>query len=66
VQQEIWACLERIRGDGIGILVIDKNIRALLPIAQRHYIMQKGEICWSGTSAELEANRAELDRYITL
>jgi len=66
IQQEIWACLQRIRGDGIAILVVDKNIRALLPITQRHYIMQKGEICWSGPSEELEKNRAELDRYITL
>jgi branched-chain amino acid transport system ATP-binding protein len=66
IQQEIWSCVDRIRGDGIAILVIDKNIRALLPVAQRHYIMQKGEICWSGSSAELERNRADLDRYITL
>jgi branched-chain amino acid transport system ATP-binding protein len=66
VQQEIWSCLDRVRDDGIAILLVDKNIRALLPITKRHYIMQKGEICWSGTSAELERNRAELDRYITL
>ena len=66
VQQEIWSCLDRVRSDGIAILLVDKNIRALLPITNRHYILQKGEICWSGTSAQLEANRAELDRYITL
>jgi branched-chain amino acid transport system ATP-binding protein len=66
IQQEIWACLDRIRRDGIAILVVDKNIRALLPIAQRHYIMQKGEVCWSGSSEELKRNRADLDRYISL
>lgn len=66
IQQEIWSCLERVRAEGIAILVIDKNIRALLPLAQRHYIIQKGEICWTGSSAELERNRAELDHYITL
>lgn len=66
VQQEIWSCLDHVRGDGIAILLVDKNIRAMLPITKRHYIMQKGEICWSGTSADLERNRAELDRYITL
>lgn len=66
VQQEIWSCMDRVRGDGIAILLVDKNIRALLPLTKRHYIMQKGEICWSGTSAELESNRAELDRYISL
>jgi branched-chain amino acid transport system ATP-binding protein len=66
IQQEIWLCLKRIRDDGIAILVIDKNIHALLPLAQRHYIIQKGEICWSGTSDELQKSRAEVDRYITL
>jgi len=66
VQQEIWECLRVISGDGIAILVVDKNIKALLPLARRHYIIQKGEICWTGTSAELAANRASLDRYITL
>jgi len=66
IQQEIWSCLDLIRNDGIAILVIDKNIRALIRLAQRHYVIQKGEICWSGTSQELEQNRAALDRYITL
>jgi len=66
VQQEIWGCLRVIAADGIAILVVDKNIKALLPLAQRHYIIQKGEICWTGTSTELQANRASLDRYITL
>jgi branched-chain amino acid transport system ATP-binding protein len=66
VQQEIWSCLDRVRSDGIAILLVDKNIRALLPITQTHYIIQKGEICWSGTSAQLQENRADLDRYITL
>jgi branched-chain amino acid transport system ATP-binding protein len=66
IQDEIWACLRRIRADGISILVVDKNIVALLPLARRHYVIHKGEICWSGTSEELEHSRAELDRYITL
>jgi branched-chain amino acid transport system ATP-binding protein len=66
IQDEIWACLDRIRADGISILVVDKDICALIPLAQRHYVIQKGEICWSGNSEELERSRAELDRYITL
>lgn len=66
VQHEIWLCLQRIRDDGIAILVIDKNIHALLSLAQRHYIIQKGRICWSGTSDQLQKSRAEVDRYITL
>ena len=66
IQKQIWSSLDRIRTDGISVLVVDKDIRALIPLAQRHYLIHKGEICWSGTSEELERSRAELDRYITL
>ena len=66
VQQEIWACLQRISASGVTILVVDKNIRALLSLAQRHYILHKGEICWSGSGADMQENRAKVDRYITL
>jgi branched-chain amino acid transport system ATP-binding protein len=66
VQAEIWRCLGQIRLDGISVLVVDKNLRALLPLADRHYVIHKGETCWTGTSAELEESRHELDRYITL
>ena len=57
VQQEIWNCLRVIAADGISILVVDKNIKALLPLAQRHYIIQKGEICWTGTSTDCRQPR---------
>jgi branched-chain amino acid transport system ATP-binding protein len=66
VQQEIWACLQRISEDGIAILVIDKNVSDLLRFAHRHYVMQKGEICWTGTSVEFKENREEIDRYVSL
>ena len=66
IQEEVWSCLRLIRADGISILVVDKNIRALMPLAQRHYIIHKGETCWSGTSEDLQSSRKTLDRYITL
>jgi branched-chain amino acid transport system ATP-binding protein len=66
MQDEIWACLARIAAEGVAILVVDKDLRALLPLAHRHYVIHKGEICWSGTSQDLERSRGDLDRYITL
>jgi branched-chain amino acid transport system ATP-binding protein len=59
VRRDIWACLERLKGDGQAILVIDKNVEDLARIADRHYVMEKGRVVWSGTSGELRA-RADL------
>lgn len=64
IRDKIWACLHRIKESGQSILVVDKNLRDLVAIADRHYILEKGRIVWSGDSATLTARRGELDRYL--
>ena len=53
IRTEIWRCLEDLKGHGQSILVIDKNVAALTRIADRHYIIEKGRMVWSGTSEAL-------------
>jgi branched-chain amino acid transport system ATP-binding protein len=55
IRTEIWACLTRLKAAGQSILVIDKNVEALTRIADRHYLIERGRVVWSGTSAELAA-----------
>ena len=53
IRAEIWLALSRIKAAGHAVLVIDKNIKALSRIADRHYILEKGRTVWTGTSEEL-------------
>ena len=55
IRAEIWACLTRLKAAGQSILVIDKNVEALTRIADRHYLIERGRVVWSGTSKELTA-----------
>jgi branched-chain amino acid transport system ATP-binding protein len=64
IRSDIWRVLEILKGKGLAILVIDKNLDALLGIADRHYIMEKGEIVWSGGTGDLRSNRELQARYI--
>jgi len=64
VRQEIWEVLKRLKARGQSILVIDKNIEALSRIADRHYIIEKGKVVWSGTSAALQADSSLKQRYL--
>jgi branched-chain amino acid transport system ATP-binding protein len=64
VRAEIWRCLERVKASGQSILVIDKNVRALTRIADTHYILEKGRIVWTGSSAELSARPDVQHRYL--
>jgi branched-chain amino acid transport system ATP-binding protein len=64
VRLEIWRVLERLKGSGLALIVIDKNIGPLLRLADRHYIVEKGRVVWSGTSAALKAAPELLHEYV--
>jgi branched-chain amino acid transport system ATP-binding protein len=64
VRQEIWTVLAQLKRAGQAILVIDKDIATLVRIADRHYILEKGRVVWSGGSGELAANPELAHRYL--
>ena len=64
IRAEIWSCLTRLKAAGQSILVIDKNVEALTRIADRHYIIERGKVVWSGNSAELAAVPDVQHRYL--
>jgi branched-chain amino acid transport system ATP-binding protein len=64
IRAEIWECLMRLKAAGQSILVIDKNVAALIRIADRHYMIERGRVVWSGTSAELAAAPETQHRYL--
>ena len=64
IRAEIWKVLETLKSQKQSILVIDKNIDALSRIADRHYIIEKGLVAWSGTSKELSENKELQERYL--
>ena len=64
IRDEIWRCLQALRAVGQSILVIDKNVAALTRIADRHIIIERGRVVWTGTSAELAAAVDMQHRYL--
>ena len=64
VREEIWRCLGELRSAGHAMLVVDKYVQRLITIADRHYIVEKGQVAWRGTSRELDSNRALWQRYL--
>jgi branched-chain amino acid transport system ATP-binding protein len=64
IRDEIWRCLQSLRAAGQSILVIDKNVDALTRIADRHTIIERGRVVWTGTSAELKRAGDIQHRYL--
>jgi branched-chain amino acid transport system ATP-binding protein len=66
IVQEIVAVLLRLKGEGLAILLVEQNLRTALAVADRHHVMNKGEICFTGSSSELESNEAVLRNYLSV
>jgi branched-chain amino acid transport system ATP-binding protein len=64
IRAEIWQCLTRLRKQGQSILVIDKNVEALTRIADRHYLIERGRVVWTGSSQELASAPDVQHRYL--
>lgn len=66
IRAEIWSVLAKLKAEGQAILLIDKNLAAVLKLADRHTVIEKGRTVWSGTSAALEAAPEVRDTYLHL
>ncbi len=64
VRAEIWRCLENLKREGQSILLIDKSVKTLTQIGDRHNIVEKGRVVWSGNSSELQSNTDVQHKYL--
>jgi branched-chain amino acid transport system ATP-binding protein len=64
IRAEIWRCLGQLRAAGQAVLVIDKNVAALTRLADRHYLIERGRVVWTGTSKELARAPHIQHRYL--
>jgi branched-chain amino acid transport system ATP-binding protein len=66
IRQDIWSCIAALKAEGEAILVIDKTIQAMTKLADRHVILEKGRVVWSGSNAQFLADPTIIDRYLHL
>ncbi|WP_306752191.1 ABC transporter ATP-binding protein [Paracoccus actinidiae] len=64
IREEIWSCLRHLKDEGEAILIIDKNVDALARFADRHVVIEKGRVVWTGTTPELIATPDVKTRFL--
>ena len=64
VRKEIWRGLNVLKDKGLAILIVDKNLGALMSIAQYHYILENGRVAWEGSTKELQGQPEMQNRFL--
>jgi branched-chain amino acid transport system ATP-binding protein len=63
---QIVEVLARLKREGLAILLVEQNLQTALAVGDRHHVMNKGEICFSGSATELEGNDFVLRNYLSV
>jgi branched-chain amino acid transport system ATP-binding protein len=64
IRAQIWDALAALKRDGQALLVIDKHLEALTQLADRHFVIEKGRVVWSGSNAAFTAEAEIKARYL--
>jgi branched-chain amino acid transport system ATP-binding protein len=64
IREEIWRTLSQLKSEGLSQIVIDKNIRHLAALADRHYVIEKGRVVWQGDSNALRREPDVVHQYL--
>jgi branched-chain amino acid transport system ATP-binding protein len=64
IRAEIWRALRELKDEGLSLIVIDKNLGPLLQLADRHFVLEKGVVVWSGRSDQLRAEPRIVHEYL--
>lgn len=59
VRLEIWAAVRKLREDGMSALIVDKEVKPLLELGDRHLILVKGRVVFNGDTAGFKAKAEE-------
>ena len=64
IRDEIWATIRALKGEGLSLLIVDKNLDELVSLADRHIVIEKGHVVWRGTSEDLAQDKARVMSFL--
>ena len=64
IRQEIWSSIKVLKQQGLSILIVDKNLKDLLPLASSCVVLEKGRSVWQGAPDALAADEDLQNRYL--
>jgi branched-chain amino acid transport system ATP-binding protein len=66
VRQEIWTTLRILKQQGLALILIDKDLNALSSVADRHYVLEKGRVVWSGSNDAFMQDTEQQTRFLSV
>ncbi len=66
IVEHLTEAIRTINAEGVAILLVEQNLKVPLKLARRQFVIDNGRVVWSGTTAELQADRARIESLISV
>ncbi|WP_354170192.1 MULTISPECIES: ABC transporter ATP-binding protein [unclassified Bradyrhizobium] len=66
IVDHLTEAIRTINAEGVAILLVEQNLKVPLKLARRQFVIDNGRVVWSGTTAELQADRARIESLISV
>ncbi len=66
IVNQLVEAMRIINAEGTAILLVEQNLRVPMKLAHRQYVIDHGTILWSGTAAEMQADRERIETLISV
>jgi branched-chain amino acid transport system ATP-binding protein len=60
IVKEVFRIVVQMREEGISVLLVEQNVRMSLEISDHAYVLENGQMVYSGPAAELRADEARI------
>ncbi|CAB3913174.1 High-affinity branched-chain amino acid transport ATP-binding protein LivF [Achromobacter aegrifaciens] len=65
IVNELIEVFAEVHRQGTGIVLVEQNLKVPARLAHRQYVLDHGEIAWSGSAAEVQADRHIIESILT-
>jgi len=62
--REVFAAIQRLRADGVTILLVEQMAVQALALADRAYVLERGRVILEGSAQTVRENPAVIDAYL--
>ncbi len=66
IRKEIWQVIRKIKETGVSTIIVDKNIKVLNELCEKHILIVKGEVVFLGNSEKFNKNREFIEKSLAV
>ncbi len=66
IVDDLVQAIRAIQDEGVGVVLVEQKLKVPLALASHQYLIENGQIVWSGSTDALRDNQAEIERMVGL